>query len=150
MLCPGTTTPSRFRPRLQYFSTRHQWFTFVHLSVTYLIRSLPDLFLLRSRPWLLTTAARGDLEPAPVSRLRGACPHQSCSCAMTVPSVRLYSRHTVVAILAYDDLRQKSGRRNAALLHARRQCRNQGSRFRVPRRTYLRRTNRRRRNRPGS
>ena len=54
MLSPGTTTPSRFRPRLKYFSTRHQRFTFVHLSVTYLIRSLPDLF-----PTAFTTMAFG-------------------------------------------------------------------------------------------
>ena len=38
----------------------------------------------------------------------------------------------VIAILADDDLRQKSGRRNAALLQARRQCRDHGRRFRVP------------------
>ena len=38
----------------------------------------------------------------------------------------------VIAELADDDLRQKSRRRNAALLQARRQCRDQGRRFRVP------------------
>ena len=40
---------------------------------------MPGLFLPCSRPWLLTTAAGGDLEPAPVSRFRGACPHRYCS-----------------------------------------------------------------------
>src|ERR1022692_5278846 len=64
-------------------STRHQWFTCVHLSVTYLIRFFPDLFLSCSRPWLLTTAAEGDLRPAPVSWSRGAflCSLISCSVA---------------------------------------------------------------------
>ena len=38
----------------------------------------------------------------------------------------------VIAILAYDDLRQKSGRRKAAFLQARRQGSDQGRRFRVP------------------
>jgi len=30
----------------------------------------------------LTTAAEGGLKPAPVSRFRGAYPHQSSSCAL--------------------------------------------------------------------
>ena len=38
----------------------------------------------------------------------------------------------VIAILAYDDLHQKSGRRNAALLQARRKCSDHGNRFQVP------------------
>src|SRR4029077_1323195 len=49
---PGTTTPSRFRPHLVYVSTRRQWFTFVHLSITYLIRSFAGPF-----PSVLTTVA---------------------------------------------------------------------------------------------
>src|ERR1019366_6974661 len=42
----------------------------------------PGLFLPRSRPWLLSTAAEGGLEPAPVSRFRGARPHRSNSYAL--------------------------------------------------------------------
>ena len=51
--------------------------------VTHLTRSLPGLFLLCSRRWLLTNAAEGDLRPAPVGRSRGAFafPHQLCSYA---------------------------------------------------------------------
>src|ERR1022692_2281993 len=63
-------------------STRHQWFTCVHLSVTYLIRFFPDLFLSCSRPWLLTTAAEGDLRPAPVSWSRGAFLFSLISCSV--------------------------------------------------------------------
>src|SRR5579863_257216 len=37
------------------------------------------LFLLCSRPWLLTTAAEGGLKPAPASRFPGASPHRSSS-----------------------------------------------------------------------
>ena len=36
----------------------------------------PGLFLPRSRPWHLTTAAEGGLDPAPASRFRGAFPHR--------------------------------------------------------------------------
>ncbi len=60
-------------------STRHQWFPCGPLLVRHLTWFLPGLFLPCSRPWLLTTAAGGDLEPAPVSRFRGACPHRYCS-----------------------------------------------------------------------
>src|SRR5215469_3680179 len=42
---------------------------------------MPDLFLPRSRPWHLTTAAEGGLKSAPASRLRGAVPHQLSSYA---------------------------------------------------------------------
>src|SRR5262249_31929562 len=56
-----------------------------------------SLFLPRSRPWLLAKAAEGGLEPAPASRLRGAYPHQSNSCAPPQPFGRLLcSWHTVV------------------------------------------------------
>src|ERR1035438_2068787 len=60
-------------------STRHQWFPRGPLSVSHLIWFFPDLFLPRSRPWLLSTAAGGGLKPAPASRFRGAAPHQSSS-----------------------------------------------------------------------
>ena len=43
---------------------------------------MPGLFLPRSRPWLWATAAEGGLEPAPVSRFRGAYPHQLSSYAL--------------------------------------------------------------------
>jgi len=43
---------------------------------------LPGLFLLCSRPWLLTTAAEGGLEPVPADRFRGAYPHQLSSYAL--------------------------------------------------------------------
>src|SRR6516225_5748860 len=82
---PGTITPSRFRPQLVYFSTRHQWFTFVHLSVTYLIRSIVGPF-----PSVLTTVAFDhcrrrrfgtcSLQPVP----RGLFPYRLCSCVTDV------------------------------------------------------------------
>src|SRR5262249_15162399 len=57
----------------------------------------PSLFLPRSRPWLLPTAAEGGLEPAPASRFRGADPHQSNSCAPPQPfGCLLCSWHNVV------------------------------------------------------
>src|SRR5260370_11757079 len=43
---------------------------------------MPGLFLPRSRPWLWATAAEGGLEPAPVSRFRGASPHRISSYAL--------------------------------------------------------------------
>jgi hypothetical protein len=43
---------------------------------------MPGLFLPRSRPWLWATAAEGGLEPAPVSRFRGAYPHRISSYAL--------------------------------------------------------------------
>src|ERR1035438_864464 len=60
-------------------STRHQWFPCGPLLASHLTWFFPGLFLLCSRPWLLTTAAGGGLEPTPVSRFRGACPHRSSS-----------------------------------------------------------------------
>ena len=48
----------------------------------------------RSRPSLLTTAARGGLEPAPDRRLRGALPHLSHS--STPPSLSVCSWHTMI------------------------------------------------------
>ena len=38
-------------------STPHQWFAYAHLLDPHLTQSLPCLFLQRSPPWLLTTAA---------------------------------------------------------------------------------------------
>ncbi len=64
------------------FSTLHQWFPCGPLLACHLTRSLPGLFLPRSRPWLLTTAAEGGLKPAPVSRFRGALPHRFNSYAL--------------------------------------------------------------------
>jgi len=59
----------------------------------------PSLFLPRSRPWLLAKAAEGGLESAPASRLRGAYPHQSNSCAPPQPfGCLLCSWHTIVGI----------------------------------------------------
>jgi len=51
----------------------------------------PDLFLLCTRPWLLATAAEGDLGPASVSRSRGAFP-SSVVQLRTASASRLISR----------------------------------------------------------
>ena len=51
----------------------------VPLLACHLTWSLPGLFLLCSRPWLLSTAAEGGLEPVPADRFRGAYPHQLSS-----------------------------------------------------------------------
>src|ERR1039458_8422272 len=45
-------------------STRHQWFPCGPLLATHLTWFFPGLFLLCSRPWLLTTATEGGLEQA--------------------------------------------------------------------------------------
>src|SRR5580693_6412364 len=80
-------------------STVHQWFPCGPLSARHLTWFLPGLFLLCSRPWLLTNAAGGDLKPAPVSRFRGAYPHQLCSYALQQPvPLSLCSWHTVVRV----------------------------------------------------
>ena len=106
---PGTTTPSRFRPHLVYVSTRHQWFTFVHLSVTYLIRSIAGPF-----PSVLTTVAfdhrrrrrfgTRSCQPVP----RGLFfPHRLCSCA--ADEAHLFVRcswRTMIAVFADRDLGQ--------------------------------------------
>src|SRR6266403_4176529 len=63
-------------------STLQQWFPCGPLLACHLTWSLPGLFLPRSRPWILTKAAEGGLEPAPASRFRGAYPHQLSSCAL--------------------------------------------------------------------
>src|SRR5208337_3194247 len=49
-------------------------------------------------PWLLTTAAGGGLEPAPVSRFRGACPHRSSSYTHWTLLGPLRSWRTIVSI----------------------------------------------------
>jgi hypothetical protein len=76
--CPAVTTPCGF-DIVPTLSTRHQWFPCGPLLVSHLTWFFPGLFLLCSRPWLLTKAAEGGLEPAPASRFRGACPHRSSS-----------------------------------------------------------------------
>ena len=62
-------------------STLHQWFPCGPLLACHLTQSMPGLFLTHSRPWLLTTAAKGGLKPTPASRFRGALPHQLSSYA---------------------------------------------------------------------
>ena len=59
-------------------STRHQWFTGVHLRHAHHTQ-YGCAFPYRSRPWLFTTAADGSLKPPPVWRLRRACLHHMCS-----------------------------------------------------------------------
>src|SRR6266704_2924702 len=75
---PAVTTPCGF-DIIPTLSTRHQWFPCGPLLASPLTWFFPGLFLLCSRPWLLTTAAQGGLEPAPASRFRGATPHRSSS-----------------------------------------------------------------------
>src|SRR5262249_36595920 len=78
-------------------STLQQWFPCGPLLARHLVN--PSLFLPRSRPWLLATAAEGGLEPAPASRLRGAYPHQSNRCAPPQPfGCLLCSWHTIVGV----------------------------------------------------
>src|SRR5437867_863923 len=69
-----------FRQRLA-FSIRLQRFACAHLLETYLTRSAPRLFPLRSPPRLLNAAAGGGLKPPPERRLRGTFPHLSHSIA---------------------------------------------------------------------
>ena len=81
-LGPAVTTPPRFRHRSYAFDAS----IVVSLQSSSCLSPdlvLPGLFLLRSRPWLLTTAAEGGLEPAPASRFRGAYPHQLNSKAVS-------------------------------------------------------------------
>src|ERR1017187_2314880 len=83
-------------------STCHQWFPCGSLSVSHLIWFFPDLFLPRSRPWLLTTAAGGGLEPAPVSRFRGASPHRSSSYTHRALLGPLRSWRTIIGVADHD------------------------------------------------
>src|SRR5712692_3479919 len=78
---PAVTTPRGF-DIVPTLSTRRQWFPCGPLPARHLTWFSPGLFLLRSLPWLLTTAAGGGLEPAPASRFRGASPHRWHSCAL--------------------------------------------------------------------
>src|SRR5437763_11165408 len=76
--------PLRSVNRLRRSSSRvndspAQWFPCGPLLASHLTWFFPGLFLLCSRPGLLTTAAEGGLEPAPASRFRGADPHRSNS-----------------------------------------------------------------------
>src|SRR5207248_5816927 len=78
---PAVTTPRGF-DIVPTLSTRPQWFPCGPLPVRHLTWFFPGLFLLCSRPWLLTTAAGGGLKPAPASRFRGAVPHRLDSYAL--------------------------------------------------------------------
>src|SRR5262249_40621813 len=93
---PAVTTSCGFGHRLNTFDTS----TVVPLRSSSCLSPdlvIPSLFLPRSRPWLLAKAAEGGLESAPASRLRGAYPHQSNSCAPPQPfGCLLCSWHTVV------------------------------------------------------
>src|SRR5438477_9355258 len=94
---PAVTTPHGF-DIVPTLSTRPQWFPCGPLPVRHLTWFFPGLFLLCSRPWLLTTAAEGGLEPAPTSRFRGASPHQLSSCARLDHTGPACSWRTVVRV----------------------------------------------------
>src|SRR6202162_2205900 len=98
---PASTTLHGF-DIIPTLSTLHQWFPCGPLSVSHLIWFFPDLFLPRSRPWLLTTAAGGGLKPAPASRFRGAVPHQSGSYTHWALLGPLRSWRTIVRV-PHDD-----------------------------------------------
>src|ERR1700751_2365987 len=57
-------------------------------------RGRPPPFPQRSPPRLFAVAACGGLKPPPDGRLRGACPHLSCSSAP--PFLLVLSRHTFI------------------------------------------------------
>ena len=88
---PAVTTPCGF-DIIPTLSTRPQWFPCGPLLASHLTWFFPGLFLLCSRPWLLTTAAEGGLEPAPASRFRGAYPHRSSSYTLRGPCGPLCAR----------------------------------------------------------
>src|ERR1051326_3167720 len=79
-------------------STCHQWFPCGPLLASHLTWFFPGLFLLCSRPGLLTKAAEGGLEPAPASRSRGANPHRSSSYTHWALLGPLRSWRTVVRV----------------------------------------------------
>src|SRR5450631_3364790 len=79
-------------------STRHQWFLCSPLLASHLTWFFPGLFLLCSRPWLLTTAAEGGWEPAPANRFRGAIPHRSSSYTHWALLGPLRSWRTIIGI----------------------------------------------------
>jgi hypothetical protein len=95
---PAGTTPRGF-DSVPTLSTRPQCFPGGPLPVSHLTWFFPGLCLLCSRPWLVTTAAGGGLEPAPASGCRGASPQQLSSDALR-RSCRSPSRswRTVVGI----------------------------------------------------
>ena len=94
---PAVTTPCGF-DIVPTLSILHQWFPFGPLLASHLTWFFPGLFLLCSRPCLLFIAAEGGLEPAPVSRFRGASPHQLRSCALLGPFDPWCSWHTVIGV----------------------------------------------------
>src|SRR5229473_518193 len=94
---PAVTTPCGF-DIVPTLSTCHQWFPCGPLLASHLTWFFPGLFLLCSRPWLLTTAAEGGLEPAPVSRLRGTSPHRSSSYTHWALLDPLRSWRTVIGV----------------------------------------------------
>src|SRR5229473_1444973 len=94
---PAVTTPCGF-DTVPTLSTCHQWFPFGLLLASHLTWFFPGLFLLCSRPWLFSTAAEGGLEPAPVSRFRGAFPHRSSSYTHWALLDPLRSWRTVVRV----------------------------------------------------
>jgi hypothetical protein len=102
--CPAVTIPPRFRHHPYAFDTSLA----VHLRSSLRLspdRVSPDLFPTRSPPRLLSAAAVGGLEPAPARRLRGTCPHLSCSMAARKNSSFLApSWHTIVGISDSDRL----------------------------------------------
>src|SRR5438552_8328518 len=100
---PAVTTPCGF-DIVPTLSTRHQWFPCGPLLASHLTWFFPGLFLLCSRPWLLTTAAEGGLEPAPTSRFRGASPHQLSSCARLDHTGPACSWRTVVCVTMQERL----------------------------------------------
>src|SRR5580698_7032998 len=94
---PAVTTPCGF-DIVPTLSTCPQWFPCGPLLASHLTWFFPGLFLLCSRPWLLTTAAEGGLEPAPASRFRGAVPHQSSSYTHWTLLGPLRSWRTIVGV----------------------------------------------------
>src|SRR5215212_2577139 len=94
---PAVTTPRGF-DIVPTLSTRPQWFPCGPLLASHLTWFFPGLFLLCSRPWLLTTAAEGGLEPAPASRFRGAFPHRSSSYTHRALLGPLRSWRTIIGI----------------------------------------------------
>src|SRR5882762_3809222 len=94
---PAVTTPRGF-DIVPTLSTRHQWFPCGPLLASHLTWFFPGLFLLCSRPWLLTTAAEGGLEPAPASRFRRTYPHRSSNYTRWALLGPLRSWRTIVGI----------------------------------------------------
>ena len=100
---PAVTTPCGF-DIVPTLSTRHQWFPCGPLLASYLTWFFPGLFLLRSRPRLLSIAAGGGLEPAPASRFREASSHQLSSYARLDRLGPSCSWHTIIGIPNVDEI----------------------------------------------